>query len=80
MHCISFERFQRFRVNLHFSQFATSAKNSNLGFLDVKDFGMKDSSFLSCRLFAQCVQTLMESKQRKEASPTYPPGWLDFKT
>ena len=66
---------------LSFPHIATSAiKNSDLGFLELKDFGLKDSSLLPCRLFAQCVQTLMESKQRKEASPTYPPGWLDFKT
>ena len=60
---------------LSFPHIATSAKNSNLGFLDVKDFGMEDSSFLSCRLFAQCVQTLMEGKQKERGQPHLSP-WM----
>ena len=43
---------------LSFLLITTAAKNSDPRFLELKDFGMKDSSLLSCGLFAQCVYKL----------------------
>ena len=43
---------------LSFPLIATAAKNSDPRFLELKDFGIKDSSWLSCGLFAQCVYKL----------------------